>query len=498
MLHEPIAPNPAEDLALRVALEGDLPAAIQTPHARAGVVGAPDPTRAPTPSEPGYGAASAHDEFAPDTDTRLPTVSDYDDPFTPSTAPFKRLEAFDAVRGDYRLEVRDGRLVPLAAIQGGAAPRSEEDAFYADLVVEVPPDGNVRLPSVGPGARVVRSRLGVGDQEVPFRILRDGADNWFLQPTTPSGAPRRALAGTMPERARLVMELALPRAAFGGTPGDVGWSELPLVAPLPDNVARDAVIVRDAIGVSRAMRPRVAIAKLVDYFRGFSDSAVSPPSRGSVYLDLALSKKGVCRHRAFAFLVTAQSLGIPTRLVENEAHAWVEIDDGTLWRRIDLGGAGRMPQSTAERLARREPYEAPPDAFPWPRATTRGDEMIARAGANAGAGSNAGAGANAGTGAGDTRARSTVTLAVIDSLAHRGAPLHVRGEVRADDEPCAHVAVDLWLRDPASAKKTPLGTLATDDDGAFEGTVVPSGVALGDYDVTAETRGDSRCGASTP
>jgi hypothetical protein len=91
-----------------------------------------------------------------------------------------------------------------------------------------------------------------------------------------------------------------------------------------------------------------------------------------------------------------------------------------------------------------------------------------------------------------------VTIAATEGAAHRGVPLHVRGEVRADDEPCAHVSVDVWLREPASSRKTPLGTLATDDNGVFEGTVVPSGVPLGDYDVTADTRGDARCGASSP
>ncbi len=248
------------------------------------------------------------------------------------------------------------------------------------------------------------------------------------------------------------------------------------------------------------MRPREAIAKLVEYFRGFTDSPDAPPARGSIYLDLALSKKGVCRHRAFAFLITAQSLGVPTRLAENEAHAWVEVHDGTRWLRIDLGGAGRMPEATAARLARREPYEPPPDAFPWPKSATRGADMIA--GANAGAvvaaGTSAGVSPGVGPNDADGRARSTVTLAVTDAVGHRGAPLHVRGNVRADDQACAHVAVELWLREPASNKTTPLGTLATDDDGAFEGAVVPSAVPLGDYEVTAETRGDSRCGASAP
>ena len=71
-----------------------------------------------------------------------------------------------------------------------------------------------------------------------------------------------------------------------------------------------------------------------------------PTGHDDVYLDLALSQRGVCRHRAFAFLVTALHLGIPTRMVVNEAHAWVEVSDGTLWHRIDLGGDIVAPSGT--------------------------------------------------------------------------------------------------------------------------------------------------------
>jgi transglutaminase-like putative cysteine protease len=507
VVHERIPADPSEDLALHVALDGDLPAAIRTPG---GVVGAPDPLRPPSPGEMTYGAAVAHDAFVPDTDTKRPEVSDYDDPFMPSTAPFKRLEAFDAVRSDYRLEVRDDRLVRLTT-QTGAPPGPEEDPFYGDLVVEVPPEGMVRIPSVGPGARIVRARLGIGASDVPFRIMRDGADNWFLLPAKAASAH----AGVV--RARLVMELAIMRAAFGGKLGDPSWTDLALVAPLPDNVARDAAEVRAAIGVSRAMRPREAIAKLVDYFRGFTDSADPPRDRGSVYLDLSLTKKGVCRHRAFAFLVTAQSLGIPTRLAENEAHAWVEVHDGTRWLRIDLGGAGRMETRTSNRLASRDAYEGPREAFPWPLSSERGADMIARAGA-AGAARSSPRSASPATDPadpsapapaaqdserddGDRRAPSTVAVTVTDAAVHRGLPVHVRGTVRAGDEPCPHVPVELWLREPKEAhedevtrKRFAVGTLATGDDGAFAGIVVPVGVPLGDYDLIAETPGDSRCG----
>jgi transglutaminase-like putative cysteine protease len=504
VLHEPIAPDPAEDLALRVAVEGNLPAAIRT---QSGAVGAPDPLRPPSPSETSYGMTSAHDAFAPDTDTRRPEVSAYDDPFTPSTVPFKRLEAFDMVRSDYALDVRDPSRVKLDSVHNGPDPSPAEDAFYGDLVVDLPPEGSVRIPSVGPGSRVMRARLGVGATEVPFRILRDGADNWFLQPTARPGGP-----SAIPTRARLVFELAIPRAAFGGDIGDPSWAELSFVAPLPENVARDATRVRAAIGVSRSMRPREALAALVDYFRGFVPSDEPPRSRGSVYLDLALGKKGVCRHRAYAFLVTAQSLGLPTRLVENEAHAWVEVHDGTLWRRIDLGGAGHPTSPVASRLAQQSKarYAPPRDVFRWPDGAHRGDDVVPQpapgasgtAAAGGGAGTGRGPGlptrATATAGQGDARPTSVVTMNVIDTVVHRGLPLHVRGDVHAEGAPCPHVSVDIVLREATGPRGDEravlLGTLATGDDGSFQGIVVPTGMALGDYDLVAETRGDARCG----
>ncbi len=265
------------------------------------------------------------------------------------------------------------------------------------------------------------------------------------------------------------MELAIPRAVFGGQMPNPSWADLPLVPPLPDNVARDAVQVRAAIGVSRAMRPRDALAKLVQYFRGFVDSDEMPSGRDSMYLDLALSRKGVCRHRAFAFLVTAQSLGIPTRLVLNEAHAWVEVGDGTMWRRIDLGGAGRMQPPNDGTSPERAVYRPRPTPSPGRRTREAGDDMVADARAAAlAAGPGNGAPTPAGHGAGDAgiegglalggpppgaastgptdgddRPAATLTLAVDEIDPHRGLPLRVHGMVRADGEACAHVAVEI-------------------------------------------------------
>ena len=507
--HEPIPPDPGEDLAMGVVLAGEMPAAIRTP---VGVVAAPDPMRSPTSSEGVYDATESP-TFKPDRDTERPELSAYDEPFTPSTAPFKRLQAFDSVDGDYTVRVYDERLVRVP--MGSALGHAPDDVeFFADLVVDLAPDRNVLIPTVGPGARIVRARLGAGATDIPYRILRDGADNWFLQPTLLHA----------PVRARLVMQLAIAKTAFGGALGDAAWGDLPIVPPLPARVARDAAKVRQVIGVSRAMRPREAVGRLVQYFRSFADADDPPTGRASIYLDLALSKKGVCRHRAFAFLVTAQSLGIPTRLVENEVHAWVEVHDGTRWTRIDLGGAGRITNPDLFASTDRPAYQPPADAYPWPQgATDRGQDFTAGArpqspsgSATASSASNTSANraqaaatapastppmlpspsAHAEPGA---RPVATVTVTVTDAAVHRGYPLRVHGTVRADGEPCAHTAVELWLRRAQGGSggddSLRFGAAATGDDGAFTGGgVVPASASLGDYDVVAVTPGDARCG----
>jgi transglutaminase-like putative cysteine protease len=383
------------------------------------------------------------------------------------------------------------------------------------MIVDLAPGKHVRIPSVGPGTRVVHARAGVESQEIAVRLFKDGAENWYVD---------GAITG--PLRVRLVMELTIARAAFGGEFGDPGWESLPQVPQLPPNVAASAADVSQKIGVSRAMRPRDAVAKLVSYFRGFVDSDEPPRMGRDIYTDLALSKKGVCRHRAFAFLVTAQYLGIPTRVIVNEAHAWVEVHDGMMWRRIDLGGAGRTLGGQVQSTVAHDP---PPDPFAWPPGSTRGEDLADRtrregAGDSPANGNGGGNGAGGGTGVGpgpgvgqgvspgpgtgdagaplgsnlpekDERATSIVKLTGVDVDARRGSPLHVAGEVHSDGEPCANVPVEILLRDVKKGQIVMLGSVATDAKGAYSGAlVVPGGVPLGDYDVFAQTPGDARCG----
>ena len=83
------------------------------------------------------------------------------------------------------------------------------------------------------------------------------------------------------------------------------------------------------------------LRKLVWWFRSFKPGELERADDG-LYLTLALSRRGVCRHRAYAFVITAHGLGIPARYVSNEAHVFVEAYvPGQGWLRIDLGGGAQ-------------------------------------------------------------------------------------------------------------------------------------------------------------
>jgi transglutaminase-like putative cysteine protease len=506
VLHEIIPQDDGEDLALAVTTaEGDLPAAIET---RSGIVRAPETQRAPTSSETAYREPllpNAPAAFRPDRDTRRPNMVHYEDPFSPSIAPYKRLRAFDAVGPDYTLHVRD---TSLTRVPAGGTARVGDEEFYADLTLDFASSSTVLIPSVGPGSRVLAQHT---TPAVPVEIWRDGADNWYAK-----------VPGAQRGRVHLVMQVAISRAAFGGSFSMPSWSSLGVVAPLPAGPARAFAKVRDALGLGRSLSPAENVERLVAYFRAFtaSDHAATlgdlPRTDDDIYLDLTLSQKGVCRHRAFAFLVTALGLGIPARMVLNEAHAWVEVQTDRSWQRIDLGGAaGDIEEGLAESSA---VYEPPPDGFGWPPSAENGsgravamrgrEERSARAESSAAMSSSVVSGSRAAspstapsavatggeaiTGASDDRSRTRLLVQSADAQVHRGSAVHISGKVDADGAACSFVRVDIGLR--SAAVKSNLGSLVTDAAGSFDGNLyLPIAFPVGDYEVTVSTPGDGRC-----
>ena len=232
-------------------------------------------------------------------------------------------------RGRDLLALRARRAVtPLAP---RARPRQDgsDDTFFGDMVVDLVPFAPAAHPERGAGGEDPSRARGGREHRYP-----PCASSTTARTTGSSSASRRRACGSSWScRSR-----ARPSA---GDLADPAWSDLPKVAPLLPASRGGGARWRRTSAWSRTQSPRDVVAKLVAYFRSFTDSDDPPTGRDDVYLALALSKKGVCRHRAFAFLVTALGLGLPARMIANEAHAWVEVNDGATWRRIDLGGAGR-------------------------------------------------------------------------------------------------------------------------------------------------------------
>lgn len=496
-VHEYVEPDPAEDLRVAATTrDGRLPAALET---QSGTVSAPDPNRSLDDAAKAYGGSSTQNSadasYRVDTNTTRPDVVRYDDPFVPTVTPFKRLYAYDGIDRAFELVVAPEHevLTPLE-IGGRAGPG--DDQFYADLVVDLVTETAVRIPSVGPGARVL---VAYTDPPVTgFSLRKDGAENWFVR-------------SSERKRVRLVMQLAISRAAFGSDFADVSWATLERSVPrLPPGLSAATQSVLSEIGVSRSQSPRAAAVALVSYFRSFAPSEQRPTSSGAdLYKDLSLSKKGVCRHRSYAFTITAIAAGIPARMVRNEAHAWVEVFDGSLWHRVDLGGAAGELQVDSDPNV---PTHTPPrDPYSWPPNSESGAEMADRAASSGaqpgGAGSSAVAASSAlpdpgalplGPGASDAgiegRPASDIEFSLPSSgPVHRGATLRVTGKVRSDGAPCARLRLDVALR--SGARSTPLGSLGAGSDGAFDGVVtVPPGIELGQYEIVVSTPGDLRCG----
>jgi hypothetical protein len=325
-------------------------------------------------------------------------------------------------------------------------------------------------------------------------VYKDSAENWFVK-------------GDRTARVRIVMHVAVDRSVFGSPFADVEWPRLYRFAPqLSERAKAEGIRVARQIGVVDGTGPAEALRILVRHFRRFSPSVDRPRSTGiELYRELAVSRKGVCRHRSYAFAVTALALGIPTRFVRNEAHAWVEVYDGARWHRVDLGGAAdRLDSPDTQRIA----HIPPRDPFEWPPGSDSGQSMADRSRSAQGVRRNpahAGEPATQAPAAApemhmdaeDKRPHSVIALTVSGPEAKRGSRLKITGRVESAGAPCTELRVDLFLepKGPATKERVPLGTLVTNSEGRYDGRiVVPYAISPGDYDVRATTPGNQTCG----
>jgi transglutaminase superfamily protein len=493
-----------------------------------GRLGAPPPSSGePSPggsgdtAAPGGGVAGAESTYSIDRDTSRPQSVSYADPFTPTVVPFKRSIVYDAVNAQGDLLVRDHALSDVPTLTG---PRASDESFHASFELDLMASERTPLPSVAPGARLV---LVNREPRVPLRIGMDSAENWVV--TSP-----------VSRHVRLTLQIVADRRVFGSAYPDVSATGLaPALPALPGEVQQSALDVARTLGIDPRARPQQMVAALVAHFRRFSASERRPTSQGlALYRELALTARGICRHRSYAFMLTALGLGIPTRVAMNEAHAWVEVFDGELWHRIDLGGAADHLEMDDQGRPR---HVEPHDPFSWPDRRESGLAMADRPATTPGSSGAAAASPPAPSAAGGpsqpgnepTSERAgalaaqppaeddddgsadapagpepppsgaapsplpeeaqplvgEVHLRPIAARAERGKSLFVSGNVQNGSGACSGARVDVALsRD--GAPPLPLGSLVSDGRGEFRGSlVIPWNAVLGDHALVATATG---------
>jgi hypothetical protein len=457
------------------------------------------------PPLPGDPPPERRDRVVPDRDTGQPQpgTHPYHEVFDPAIVPHKRMTALDAVADDESLHVFDPTRRPFAESPSHVSTR---DVFSGSVALDLQPGRWVPLPSVSAETRILSHQL-LPESAVQF--ARDSADNLFVRASGASGphrllwksdAPKRYFAGELPRGLRLADE---PPA---------------LIHPLSPSLREKAERVIAKIGVDRRRSLPEMLDKLVEWFRSFELGPLGGDGR-STYLDLALGRRGACRHRAYAFTITAVGLGIPTRYVENELHAFVEVYLPQLgWRQIDLGGA---PLDEDVQNVENKSFYRPTGEDPFPKPQSFQNEpsirmsdarsptaMSSGGPGTGGTGGNGGTGTGTGTGNGgggsSTRSDSStpsdepprfataLSVTVETREAFRGDLLHVRGHYTVTGGPQngARVILDL-VGDGGRAFH--LGDAVTDDKGDFSADLeVPRLLPLGDHRLVAHTEGDEK------
>ncbi len=306
--------------------------------------------------------------FRPDRLVDLVRVGPGGDVFDPSIAPFERMVALDTVLLDSDgvtpvLALSEEPLVPIdvGAPARPPVPQGPHARFWGSARFDFARQARLPLPTPAPGTRLLQVRA---DPDVPLRFFRDAADNYYVE----APGTRRPV--------RILYEVEAPVSYFGGELPGMRLDELPYgPPPLPLEVRARALRAAARIGVAPTDRTDVALSRMAAYFRSFDDSG-SPPTGADVLLAFVEGRRGVCRHRAYAFVVLAQALGLRARFVHNTVHAWAEVLlPAARWLRVDLGGAlvgtpspsGQpAPPTSPRRTVDWGPPYRPPVADPLP------------------------------------------------------------------------------------------------------------------------------------
>lgn len=521
---------------------GRNPAAIGTGEK---ILPEPQPSEPPAPEEPVMGqgnfGADRETELAPDNNTGPDPRLAYVEAFNPSVVPFKRLTSLGAVREDWTLQVSDEH--SQVDLRVGGKPTPGFDRFWGSVMLDVTPGMDLPLPSVSPGMRILSYEV---EPRTELIFSKDGADNFYVRSEEPDAKGLHRLvflveadpiyfAPRMPRASTRVYEVTQARGA-------------PRLPRLPREVLESARQVHTMLRVKSEDALGPTLDRLVAHFRAFAPRPIPDVTGRKLYETLVAEQAGVCRHRAYAFMITANALGIPTRFIANEAHAFTEVwmpEQG--WIRVDLGGASnQLEVRNADGKSMYKPRGT--DPFSKPEEYTNGgfsgystlrsdkvegltEEQKAEARTPRDSSGNGNGNGNGGNGDGgdpgtvdpsfdvdeqnldDTprpapgsdlpaipdearkgKKETSISVTGATPVGFRGEAIEVSGEVRGEDgKGLAGLPVDVFLAPAGSGgnRAVMVGHTVTDAGGGFSAeVVVPYGLSLEPHEVYASTGGD--------
>lgn len=487
----------------------------------------------PTFGQGGF-AADRETSMTPDSNTGADGTLRYASVFNPDVLPFKRMSSFDGVADTYKLHVRSTVQVGVP-VRGTRDTDKTRDRFWGSLMIELQPGREVPLPSVAPDMRILSYEV---KPKIRLEFSKDGADNFFVRSADPSVSGAYRLVFFVDADAGYFAP-SLPTGGRRFTPRMVETMAPNGVRPqLPAPVRKNAEITLERLRVNRDMELGQVFNALVGYFRAFE--AKQMPTTGDIYRDLCDNQAGVCRHRAFAFMITANAVGIPTRYVQNEAHAFVEVwFPERDWQRIDLGGAAlRMEVTGANDKTLHRPRAEDPFAKPSQyrnnytqlegeisgltqqqiddKRRSPDEAMTSGEFPDGGNGNGGGtASDSAAASAANDRIAPDQSLPVAprdpkklspelevteaDTSGYRGAAVRIAGRVHVNGKAIQDHPIDVFLspRGRRGADYIPLGRAVTEADGTFRQEFsLPPKLELQTYEIFLSSPGDATYNAA--
>ena len=142
--------------------------------------------------------------------------------------------------------------------------------------------------------------------------------------------------------APVILEYETSSPSWASSPKDAGYfgRARPGASLLSKELtARVRAITRHS-STLRSYEKTRKLSDLIRFFQKFESKALDDGALqgDALYEAILREEKGLCRHRAFLFVLIAQSWGYRARVVANEAHAFVEIYHRRRWVPVELGG----------------------------------------------------------------------------------------------------------------------------------------------------------------